>query len=363
MKHLYYTGLYVLIILSLITCSRETPINCRAKNGLSGVDRIKDHLSREEKDGFSGAILVADSLGIILNAEYGEATKEPGPTAFWIASISKAVTAVTTMDLVEEGKLSLNEPLSTYLKGVPEQWEDVTVHHLLAHRSGLPHAYAVDGITDRSKALDKLMTQQPVKEIGQFTYSNDGYNILAILIELVSGEPFETYVSENVFDPAGMDNSGFWGFQPDTSHVAPPNEISKTKQMSSTIWKNGRSIPNWGYRGASGIYSTVEDLYHFITSLRNGNILSDDAFNKMISSKNPSIGPNGQTYGYGWAIRLRNGDVVEYWHGGNEDWLGHNGMLKVVGGRTYVVLTNSGDLRSGSWAHRIEKGIRACIEN
>jgi hypothetical protein len=80
----------------------------------------------------------------------------------------------------------------------------------------------------------------------------------------------------------------------------------------------------------------------------------------MIASKNPSIGPDATSYGYGWALKLSGGRLAEYWHGGNEDWLGHNGILKIVGDRTCIVLSNSGDFDSEGWSHRIEEGLRNC---
>lgn len=131
----------------------------------------------------------------------------------------------------------------------------------------------------------------------------------------------------------------------------------------SSIWHDGRSVPNWGYRGATGIYATAEDLFRLIDALNRGQVLGEESVRKMISSKNPSIGPDAQTYGYGMALRFRGGRLIEYFHGGDEDWLGHNGLLAVVGARTYVILSNSGDLDSGSWAHRIEEGLKACADD
>lgn len=346
--------------LLIVACSSQAPVTCRATAGTAEVNRFIDHLMREAADGFSGAVVVGDGAEVILSAEYGEAERDGRPTAFWIASISKVITAAATLRLVEEGKIALDSPISSYLPQVPDQWRSVTVHHLLAHRSGFGHHYAADGIAGRQEALSALMEQNPVKPLGEFEYSNDGYTLLAILIEIRSGEPFESYVRSRIFDAAGMEHSGFWGSEPNPSPVASPFDSTRTKQTASRIWLNGRSVANWGYRGPTGIYATGEDLVRLITALRQGRILKEATFRSMVSSKNPRIGPDAQSYGYGMALRLRGGRVVEYFHGGNEDWLGHNGMLDVLGDRIYVILTNSGDLASGSWAHRIEDGLKAC---
>jgi CubicO group peptidase (beta-lactamase class C family) len=324
---------------------------------------LQDYLSSREAEGFSGAVIVAQGDNIVIRKEYGVAARDGKDTAFWIASISKAITATAVLKLAEDGLLDLNAPLSKYLPEVPTALADVTVHHLLTHRSGLPHAYSADGVVDRAAAARAIFQQKPERKPGEFGYSNDGYNLLAILIETVSGESFENYLRRQVFKPAGMDGAGFWGFEPDDTSLAPPLSLVRTLSARPTIWRNGRSVANWGFRGASGIYATAEDLFRFARSLESGRLLKKKTFADMTSSKNPSLGPNAQTYGYGWALRFKDGRLTEYWHGGNEDWLGHNGMLKVIGDRTYVVLTNSGDLKKESWAGHIEAGLQACEKN
>ena len=323
----------------------------------------QDYLSSKEPEGFSGAVLVAKGDNILLRKEYGAAAKDGRITAFWIASISKAVTATAVLKLVEDRLLDLNAPLSKYLPEAPGTFAKVTIHHLLTHRSGLPHAYSADGVVDRVAATKAILQQKLERKPGEFGYSNDGYNLLAILIETVSGESFENYVRRQIFKPAGMDNAGFWGFESVETPPALPFNLLRTMSAKATIWYKGRSIANWGYRGASGIYATPDDLFKFVRALESGRLLQKKTFADMISSKNPSLGPNAQTYGYGWALRFKDGRLTEYWHGGNEDWLGHNGMLKVIGDRVYVILTNSGDLKKESWAGHIEAGLHACEKN
>lgn len=349
----------MVVVVGLGGCAPE-PVTCRADAGLSASERLAGHLEEEAAEGFNGAVLITNGSSVVLDAEYPGAASDTGARGFWIASISKTITAVAVLRLVEEGKLDLHAPIGTYLEGVPPRWSGVTAHHLLSHRSGLPHEYAADGVADREQALRALLAQEPVKPLGEFSYSNDGYNLLAILIELRSGEPFESYVRSRVFAPAGMEQSGFWGLEPKPSPVATVANASRASRTSTNIWRNGRSVANWGYRGASGIHTTAGDLHRFVAALQGGRLLQDNTVASMLSSKNPSFGPEGQTYGYGWALRLAEGRVVEFWHGGNEDWLGHNGLLKVSGERTVVILSNSGDIGEGSWSARIDAGLKAC---
>lgn len=337
--------------------ARDSADVCLSKAG-SEIDRMVDHLRAEEGHGFSGAVLLADGDSILLERGFGDSAKAAGPSAFWIASISKPITATAVMQLVERGIVSLDAPIRRYFPEAPASLEGVTVHHLLAHRSGLPHAYAADGLVDREEAARALLGQKLEKKTGEFLYSNDGYNLLAILVERVSGMKFETFVEQNIFGPAEMSTAGFWGAEPLPTTVAPP--WKPPKRMRATIWREGRSIANWGYRGATGMYATPRDLFRFARALAKDRLVSSATVRSMLTSKNPSFGPVGTSYGYGWALLYADGKVAEYWHGGNESWLGHTGVLRVVGQRTYVILSNCGDSGKRSWAERIEAGLRAC---
>jgi CubicO group peptidase (beta-lactamase class C family) len=352
----------VFLLTCFFSCGSQRADVCRAGSAVGEAERWRAHLSLEVEDGFSGSVLVADGPRVTFAEESGRPAGDSVTTAFWIASISKVITAVAALRLVEEGRIDLHAPISTILPDVPPRWKAVTLHDLLGHRSGLPHAYAADGIADRHESLRAILDQEPANPPGEFEYSNDGFSMAAILIEVVSGESFESYVRSRVFQPAGMVSSGFWGFEPVPSPVALPARRERAERTASTIWHDGRSVANWGYRGPTGIWSTPGDLHRLIVALREGRILRAATFAEMISSKNPSVGRDATTYGYGMALRLQGGSLAEYWHGGNEDWLGHNGIVKVVGDRTYVVLTNSGDVRGDSWAHRIEAGLRACAD-
>ena len=320
----------------------------------------QSYLSEQEFAGFSGAVLLGQGENVVLEKEYGRASTEGRPTAFWIASISKAITATAILKLVDDGLLDLNAPLSKYVPDLSEPLANLTAHHLLSHRSGLPHAYASDGILDRAAAVRAIGQLKLEKKPGDFLYSNDGYSLLAILIETISGEQFENYIRRQIFKPAGMDGAGFWGFESGKSSVAAPFNPLRTDNANRNVWHNGHSIANWGFRGPTGIYATAKDLFKFARALATGRLLKPTTFQMMISSKNPSLGPTAQTYGYGLALRFKDGRLTEYFHAGNEDWLGHNAVLSIIGDRTYVILTNSGESGKQSWAHRVEEGLHLC---
>jgi CubicO group peptidase (beta-lactamase class C family) len=331
---------------------------CLAPAGLSPVDRLAAHLRQEEASGFSGAVLVARGDSILFSAEFGRAASDGHPTAFWIASISKSFAATAVMQLVERGAVTLQAPLSTWFPDAPPAYASVTPHHLLSHRSGLPGEYAADGVADRVRATRVILRLAPRGKVGEFFYSNDGYSLLAILVELVTGSSYEDYVRSNILEPAGMTTSGFWGFEPVASPVARPLRAPSSR----TIWAGGRSVANYGYRGATGIFATPEDLYRFARSFMTGKLVSPATVQLMISSKNPDLPATATSYGYGWALRLREGVLAEFWHGGNESPLGHTGQLRISGDDVFVTLSSSGEVGGRSWAARIDDGMRACLQ-
>lgn len=341
-------------------CDRVDQGSCRSSSASDVVARWESHLAEEAKAGFSGAVALGGTSGVRLSKEYGAAAEDGGASAFWIASTSKAITATAVLRLVDEGRASLSDSLTKYLPAVPERWRGVTIHHLLSHRSGLPHAYAADGIADRDSAIAAILAREPVKQLGSFEYSNDGYTLLAILVERISGETFEAFVRRAVLAPAGMESSGFWGFESAGSTIAPPAPGGRPARTRPTIWRAGHSVANWGYRGATGIYSTAGDMYRFARAFAAGELVSARSKALMVSAKNPALPRDAQSYGYGWALTIRGGNVVEYWHHGNEDWLGHTAAIRVADDRILAILSNAGDVGGQSWASRVETGLRAC---
>lgn len=348
------------LLLACATARVRSDTPCRTTAEGTEMQRWQRHMTLEGADGFSGSLLIADGQWIRYTGEYGPPSKDKGATPFWIGSISKVVTAVATLKLVEQGKLALDAPISTYLGPVPERWQAVTVELLLSQRSGLPNARAADGIADRGKALKAILALQPVKKTGEFESSNDGYTLLAILIEVASGQSFESFVQTQIFDPALMKHAGFWGFEPSPSPVAAPARPQEAKKKSHKIWRDGHSVANWGYRGGTGLFAVREDLYLLWMALRSNQLLKESSFALMISPQSEDLAPDALGHGFGLDFKLSGGKAYEFWQVGEEEWLGHNGQIKVSGDRLTVILSNSGRSGSVTWTQRIDEGLHAC---
>jgi len=232
------------------------PAAAGPRGGVAQADlgqRIDLFLTQAEESGFNGSVLIAADGGIILHKGYGWADQqrtEPVTitTPFWVASISKQFAAAAILKLEQQGRLSLGDSIAQVFPEVPPDKRDITLHQLLTHTAGLEQHYAADGIADRDEAIRAILAHPLVRPLGEgFGYSNDAYNLIAAVVELAAGQPYETFLREQLLEPAGMLHTGFWGPE-DHPEVA---DILYGEFTDSSILS-----PNWGFRGGVGMFST-----------------------------------------------------------------------------------------------------------
>ena len=133
------------LILTLLFCSASFPQKMNNSNEANSfADDLNSYLQQQSDTGFSGAVMVVKQNKIILDKTYGGASRFGEAPAFWITSNSKSFVAASILKLQEQGKLSVNDPLTKFFNDVPSDKRPITVHHLMAHTSGLPHRYASD---------------------------------------------------------------------------------------------------------------------------------------------------------------------------------------------------------------------------
>jgi len=262
---------------------------------------------------FDGAALVARDGVILLDRGYGLASREfgvpnGGDVRYRLASISKTFTAALVHQLVDEGRLTLDTPLVEIL---PEYRSDtgarVTIRHLLGHTSGIPDYFRVAGGWAAFAA--RMDTTRPSKpefvaslcsgdlefEPGsRWSYSNCGYFLLGMVIERVTGAPFEQVLRSRVLDPAGMTDSGDEGADPE----------AVIERLASCYVRTPEGIRRQGYWNmatafaAGSLYATPRDLLRYDRALTGDTLLSTGAKEAMYTA-----GPGG--YGLGWEIRDR----------------------------------------------------------
>lgn len=270
--------------------------------------KLDTYLTRITPFGFSGALLAAKDGEVILNRGYGMAVRSKGipntaQTVFSTGSITKQFTAAGIMKLEMMGKLRTEDPLSKHLNNVPDDKKKITLHHLLTHTSGLVQDVGGDyEIAARDETVKKILAQPLEFEPGtEFRYTNLGYTLLAAVIELVSGEPYEKFLLEHLFKPAGMNSTGYRG--PGWS------------QMVVARWYNGeidngipleKNYPYWNLIGNGGILSTTDDMFRWHRALLGEKILSAEAKKKLFT-------PFLNDYGYGWDIlKTPRGTLIQH---------------------------------------------------
>jgi CubicO group peptidase (beta-lactamase class C family) len=291
------------------------------------------------QDQFSGTVLLAYRNRPVLARAYGMADKEKGipnriDTIFALASVTKLFTAVAVIQLVEQGKVGLNQTLGTYLDGFPAQIAStVTVHQLLTHTSGMSNylglpLYQQQHLTWTSAAetMDGVMAiikQSPLLFTPgtQYSYSNSGYATLGAIAAQVSGQSYYDYVREHIFARAGMTRSDFytkpqWLTDPDIAHPYGMPGGKSTPQPGSQL-TDLTSEKDFIGSPAGDAFSTAPDMVRFARALTGGRLLSPTWADLMTSGKVPlspqqADQPPSQLdlVGYGPDIRIVNDQTV-----------------------------------------------------
>ncbi|HVF39988.1 MAG TPA: serine hydrolase domain-containing protein [Gemmatimonadaceae bacterium] len=319
----------------------------------------------EARAGFSGIVLIGDSSNILFSQGCGSAKIADTVAAdlpFWLASNSKQVAAAVIMRLQDRGKLRVTDSITRFFRAVPPDKQSITLHQLLTHTAGFPHEYRADGIVERDRAVTEILALKSVGKPGEkFSYSNDGYSLLAAVVEIASGVPFDKYVQDSMFRASGLERSGVWGHERADIPVAPVADAKQLLKQRPNIHASGKSVANWGYRGPTGVYSSARDVYQWLTALRSGKVITPEAFRQLVGRHVPvRTDSAGSSYtAYGWGVRVEGDRDRWYAHSGNEDWLGHNSVIRFTpNGYVVVVLSNSGDVGEVGWATRVNRVVR-----
>ena len=312
-----------------------------------------DEVFANSPNGYNGSVLIAVDGKIIVEKGYGMAdikNKIPNTkdTVFLLNSITKQFTATSIMMLEEQGKLSLNDPVSKYLKGV-KNGEKITIHHLLSMESGITDIFEAYPKADQNERSDTIFpVSELIREIKkmpskfepgtQFEYSNSNYDILGFIIEKVSGLEYGEFLKKNIFELLEMKN---------TAYDVKKNQLKNRAVGYTGIGKYNISYGepyNISYLFAEGsLCSTVEDLYKWDQALYTEKLLKKETLEKMFK---PNIGH----YGYGWFIDEEYSGLV--WHSGGNPYKGFISYIARYRNSktTVIILQNEED---GSTYHKV----------
>jgi D-alanyl-D-alanine carboxypeptidase len=304
---------------------------------------LRDHAEqRAGADEFAGAVLVARHGKVLLQHAWGHADRKAGTantpaTRFRIGSMNKMFTAVATLQLVEAGKLALDDLIGKHLPDYPnkEVAAKVTVRHLLTHTGGTGDIFGPQfeehrlTLREHRDYLQLYGSRGLTHEPGaRFEYSNYGFVLLGALIEQVSGESYDDYVRDHVFRPAGMTSTGSL---PESVEVAGRSVGYMQASPAGGAWVPNTDTLPWRGTAAGGGYSTVGDLLRFAQALGSGKLISRATLTQATR-------PHRQQYGYGFGMQGE-GRLRSYGHGGGAP--GMNGELRVFPRLGYVVVSLS----------------------
>lgn len=263
-------GIYTFFgILILFILSQFYPAIAGPQDNLT--KKLGDYILTAVEAGFSGAVMVVKGGEVVLHDGYGLADREKNipvsnDTVFDIGSITKRFTRAAILILEEHGKLKRSDPLSTFFDDIPEDKAGITIEQVLEHTAGFHEYHDTKGDfeeMDREQALKTILNQKlRFKPGDQEAYSNSGYGLLAVIIEIVSEQSYQSFLKEYLFKPAGMDRTGFYRdplWEEDKVAIGYEGRIIG-EINSPYYWPH----MTWALVGGGGMVSSVGELYKWI---------------------------------------------------------------------------------------------------
>ena len=349
----------------------------RPRSDAAAIDVVRHNLARLERGGaLTGTVYIARGDSVLLARGYGMANREDSvPNAprsrFALASMGKVFTATAVLQLVDAGKVRLDDTLARVLPGYPnrERAARITIRQLLEHSAGMGDQWStpkrpIPGLTGELAPAAAVAYAPLLFEPGtRWSYSNEGYTVLGAVIEQLSGERYHDYLARHVFARAGMTETYLQGgsddyvpFRAVGYRFGPDDPLGALPPKANWSFLGPRAPAG----GAGGGYSTVGDIARFARALRGGKLISDSLRAAMWTGRWDMPGYAGQKYGfasYVWPI----GSRVAVGHGGGGTGSGMDNGFKQFTDGSYVVvvLANMEPPAGGSAADAIIRYLGA----
>ncbi len=327
-----------------------------------GMDELREWLDgRVERHEFSGAVLAARAGEEVFSYAGGTAHRGHGvpvraDTRFAVASVTKMVTAVAVLRLVERGLVGLRDPLPDLL---PAEHRPTaltpahTLHHLLSHTSGLTNYHDDDDETGRSwfACWDRIPTyrvREPADLLPlfatlpaafppgeRFSYADANFVLAALVIEAVTGRPYTVVVADEVLTPAGMADSSFTALDEEPERLATGYQVSDApyaKWLSNIYGITAGPMPD------GGMITTAADMVGFLTALRGNALVSAETLAAMTTER--ARVDATMAYGYGMQLGVADGEVRVFGHSGGDPGVSATVAHHRAGETTVAVLCN-----------------------
>lgn len=356
-------------------CGSALPAQAPAK--VASIADIKATLLEDCAAGrFSGIVVAVQKGETVLRhmcgyADYDAKTPITEDTRYKIFSLSKSFTGTAVTLLVERGKIDLDAPVKRYVADVPEAWSAVSVRHLLNHLSGIPDltndlldAYLKQGQLDHDGAMRMALRNSGDKaalksEPGStWAYNNFGYELLATLIERVSGQSSAKFIENNIFKPAKM--TGASVELPLVEDGAVKRARPSPGLAQGYNGEAGKLEPAMSYsfvqQGAGALHMGYRDLLAFNDSLANGHVLPRKSQSLFQSEAFPIRAGSG--YGLGWLVRNLGGKTY-FQHSGGTNGFGSDFARTADGENFVIILSNLGFAKVEDYRKNIMSALLA----
>lgn len=331
----------------------QTDLTNQPAGSAGAEDRADELLAEAMPEGASGTVVAASDGDIVFCTGFGLADRESEiaagcDTVYDVMSISKQFTAAAILHLEMQGEIDVDDPIAEILDSVPEDKSEITVHHLLTHTAGMVEALGDDyEELDRDELLAEALGSDLVSPPGEeHHYSNTGYSVLAAIVEIVTGQSYDEFLVENLFEPAGMTQTGYLlpGWDDDQVAVEYDEDGSAQGRPYEHPWD--QDGPYWNLRGNGGVLSTAEDMFRWHVALEGDEILSEAAKAKLFEAY-VDEGYGDTFYGYGWVVEETDlGTAV--WHDGGNGWSSAEYWRFVDEGLMLFWVTNQ-QAQAGAW--------------
>jgi CubicO group peptidase (beta-lactamase class C family) len=307
------------------------------------------------------SVAISSANGLNWAAGYGMADLEnmvpvTPLTEIRLGSISKPITATAVMQLVERGKIQLDNPIQEYVPSFPKKPWPVTIRQLLGHQGGIRHyAGRETEITQHYTKLTeglKIFANDPLLfEPGtRYSYTTYGFNLLGVAVESASGMPFVDYLRQNIFEPAAMQHIG-----PDDTFAIIPHR-ARGYQLSASKKLENCGLADTSYKiPGGGLISTAGDLVTFALALNAGKLVKPETRDLMFTEQLPRGGATGH-YGMGWAVQKVQGHRAIS-HGGGQQGIATFLMLLPDDGLAIAVMLNREQAPSRELATKIAEAM------
>ena len=380
MRLLFRAG--VLSLAAALTLTEATPNLCaqkatsaqQANARFANLDSVVQEFV--DKGKIPGAVLLVGHNGkVVYRKAFGQRSLEPthepmtADTIFDIASVTKCVATTTAvMQLVEAGRVRLNDPVTAYLPEFDQNGKNqITVRELLTHYSGLiPDLEIKSAWKGRDTGYKMIMESKLYNTPGtRFVYSDLNFATLAYIVEKVSGEPFEQYTAKHIFEPLGMKNSRFLPPTDWDARIA-PTEYDENGKMLRGVVHDPTTRRMGGVAGHAGLFSTADDLSLFAESLLSGkSVLGPAIITKMSTPQQPAMAASLR--GLGWDIdspfSTNRGEFFPIGSFGHTGFTGTSLWIDPVTHTYVILLTNAVHPRGHGNAIALRARVASAVAN